>query len=161
MLANSPDREFLRHTVATLAYRGLKAVMGAPEEFGEFKAGPQTRTPGEILAHVVDLLQWAIYMDQGEHKWSNSKPLAWSQEIERFQALLKEFDAQLSKPSPLSWGYERLFQGPIADALTHIGQINMLRRLAGCPIKGENYARANIRIGFVEPDTTSKRVEFD
>ena len=160
-LQNTTEREFLRHTLATVAYRGLKSVLGAPDEFGEFRPGPTSRSAVEILAHIGDLLQWGIFMDQGEWRWEDHGPLGWPEEVQRFQRLLKEFDQQLSRPSSLSFGVEKLFQGPIADSLNHIGQINMMRRLAGYPVRGESYARANIRIGFLEPDTTSKRVEFD
>ena len=160
-LENPGEREFLRHTLATVAYRGLKAVMGATDEFGAFKPGETSRSAVEILAHIGDLLQWAIYMDQGEFKWTPHEPQSWTEEVQRFQELLAALDQQLSRPSPLSYGVEKLFQGPIADSLNHVGQLNMMRRLAGQPVRGENYARANIRIGHLEPDTTSKRVEFD
>jgi hypothetical protein len=159
----SPDtkRQMLRHAVATLAYRGGKAVRGAPPEFAGFRVGPSSRTPGEILAHVGDLLDWALHLAGGAHVWHDSTPLPWDQEAERFFRGLAAFDARLASDAPLGWPPERLFQGPVADALTHVGQLTMLRRLAGAPVKGENYAKADIQAGRLGPDQAAPRFEFD
>ena len=162
MTTNSDNkREMLRHTVATLAYRGAKAMRGAPDSFASFKASESTRTPAQILAHIGDLLDWALSIAKGEESWHNSDPLAWSDEIDRFHAALKRFDDYLASDDELSATCERMFQGPIADALTHVGQIAMLRRLAGEPIKGENYSRAKIEAGNVGADQTKPKREFD
>jgi len=159
----SPDtkRQMLRHAVATLAYRGGKSVRGAPPEFAGFRVGDSSRTPSEILAHVGDLLDWALHLAGGAHVWHNSTPLPWDQEVERFFRGLAAFDAYLASDAPLGWPAERLFQGPVADALTHVGQLTMLRRLAGTPIKGENYAKAEIHAGRLGPDQAAPRSEFD
>ncbi|HTX34535.1 MAG TPA: hypothetical protein VME43_05920 [Bryobacteraceae bacterium] len=135
----------LRHTVATLAYRAAKAVRGAPPEFAGFAGAG--RTPSEILAHMGDLLDWGLAMADGRHTWHNSAPLAWDREVERFFAAMEAFDRRLASGEPLAISEEKMFQGPIADALTHTGQMAMLRRLAGCPIHGENYFRAEIAVG--------------
>ena len=158
-----PDskREMLRHTLATLAYRGAKAVRGAPNSFAAFKASKTTRTPAEILAHVGDLLDWALSIAKGKEAWHNSKPKSWKHEVKRFHAALKRFDKQIAGKQKLGGTCERLFQGPIADALTHVGQIAMLRRLAGEPIKGENYSRAKIETGRVGADQEKPSREFD
>jgi hypothetical protein len=156
-----PKRELLRHTVATLAYRGCKAVRGAPAEFGDFRVAAQTRTPGQILAHVGDLLDWALSVASGKETWQNSTPLSWDREVKRFFAALERLDEYLAGDAPLESPAEKLFQGPIADALTHIGQIAMLRRIAGSPIKGENYHRAAVAIGRVGADQTPAHREFD
>jgi hypothetical protein len=155
------EPSFLRHTVATLAYRGGKAVRGAPPEFASFKAAATTRTPVEILAHVGDLLDWALAMADGQQKWHNSAPLPWPQEVERFFASLKKFDDRLATGAPLGFPVEKLFQGPVADALTHVGQIAMLRRIAGAPMKGENYFQADIAAGRVGNEQSAPRREFD
>src|SRR5437762_1967005 len=155
------DRECFRHTVATLAYRAGKAVRDAPPSFADFAAGPGTRTPSQILAHMGDLFDWALGLARGHHTWHDSTPLPWDQEVARFFAALQAFDAYLASDEPLGWSLERLFQGPIADALTHTGQLTMLRRLAGAPIKGENYAKATITAGAIGPAHAAPRVEFD
>jgi hypothetical protein len=148
MSTDDPTRIFLRHTIATAAYRGGKALRDAPEGFSDFKAAEGSRTAGQILAHVGDLFDWALILARdGKHEWHNSVPLPWPRETERFRAGLAALDAHLASPLPLNAPAEKLFQGPIADALTHIGQIAMLRRLAGAPIQGENYFRAEIAAG--------------
>jgi hypothetical protein len=151
----------LRHTVATLAYRGGKAVRGASDSFASFKASETTRTPVEILAHVGDLLDWALSIAEGKETWHNAKPLPWNQEVARFHAALRKFDEYLASDGDLAATCERLFQGPIADALTHVGQIAMLRRIAGEPMRGENYSIAKIEAGRVGPDQAAGVREFD
>ena len=159
---SNPDqkREMLRHNVATLAYRGAKAVRGASDSFASFKASDTTRTPAEILAHIGDLLDWALSIAKGNETWNNAEPREWDQEIERFHAALKSFDDYLASDSELDASCERLFQGPVADALTHVGQIAMLRRIAGEPMKGENYSRAKIQAGRVGAEQESPKREF-
>jgi len=161
MADSGTKREMLRHTVATLAYRGTKAVRGASDSFASFKASETTRTPAQILAHIGDLLDWALSIAKGNETWNNSEPLVWNAEIDRFHAALKSFDDYLASDSELSAGSERLFQGPVADALTHVGQIAMLRRIAGEPMKGENYSRAKIAAGHVGADQETPKREFD
>jgi len=151
----------LRHTLATLAYRGGKAVRGAPEGFAAFDAWPGARTPGQILAHLGDLFDWACALADGHHVWHDSEPLPWDEEVARFFASLERFDRRLADSEPLGYPAEKLFQGPVADALTHVGQIAMLRRMAGAPIRGENYFKADIQAGRVGADQAPGRVEFD
>ncbi len=158
---SDPKRELLRHTVATLAYRGGKAVRHTDDAFASFKASETTRTPAQILAHIGDLFDWALSMAKDEETWNNSEPLEWSLEIDRFHAALKTFDDYLASDAELSASCERLFQGPIADALTHVGQLTMLRRIAGEPMKGENYSRAQIEAGRVGADQHTPKREFD
>ena len=141
--------------------RGGKAVRGADESFASFKASETTRTPAQILAHTGDLLDWALSIAKGNETWNNSEPLAWNKEIDRFHAALKLLDDHLASDSNLSASCERIFQGPIADALTHVGQIAMLRRIAGEPMKGENYSRAKIEPGRVGADQEKPKFEFD
>lgn len=151
----------LRHTVATLAYRASKAIRGASPAFSEFRAGDSTRTPGQILAHLGDLLGWALSKANGAEKWQNSAPGSWEVGSERFFSALEALDARLASGKSLGCRPEELFQGPIADALTHVGQIGMLRRLAGAPIRGENYAKASIKAGRVGREQPSPAFEFD
>jgi hypothetical protein len=155
------DREFLRHALATLAYRAGKAVRNAPPTFAAFTAEPSSRTPAQILAHMGDLFDWALSMARGQQTWKNSTPHAWEAEVARFFETLGRFDAYLASNEPLHTPCEQLFQGPVADALTHTGQLTMLRRVAGSPIKGENYAQADIVTGRVTASQSSPRREFD
>jgi hypothetical protein len=162
MISNTDSkRELLRHTVATLAYRGRKAVQKAPDGFEKFTIGDKTRTPAEILSHIGDLLDWALALAKGQPAWQNSLPRSWKQEVGRFFKALQKFDSFLASEEPLGCLPEKLFQGPIADSFTHVGQIAMLRRLAGSPVRGENYFKADIQAGRVGPDHAIARKEFD
>jgi hypothetical protein len=140
-------RELLRHTVASLAYRAARALEDAPAQFGEFSGAG--RQPVQILAHMGDLFDWAISAVQGNEHWHTSKPHSWVTEKQRFFGSLHAFDAYLASNEPLYVSAEALFQGPIADALTHVGQLAMMRRLAGSPICGENYFLSEIKTGQV------------
>jgi uncharacterized damage-inducible protein DinB len=156
-----PARATLRHTLATVAYRGGKALRGAPAGFADFRAGESSRAPAQILAHVGDLFDWALSIAKGAQAWHASAPLPWEQEVARFFAVLRAFDDYLASTAPLASPAEALFQGPVADALTHIGQIALLRRMAGSPVRGENYFEADIVAGRVGPGQTAPRREFD
>jgi len=159
-LNTDPKRELLRHTLATLAYRGGKAVRSAPAGFAEFHAAEGVRAPGQILAHVGDLFDWALSIAKGKQAWHDSKPLPWENEVERFFAALKSFDDFLASSEPMQAPAEKLFQGPIADALTHVGQISILRRIAGGPVKAENYYQAEIVSGRVGAEQAVPKREF-
>jgi hypothetical protein len=152
--------ELLRHTLATVAYRGGKAVRGASPEFAQFRIAPEARTPANILAHIGDLFAWALSMARGKQEWHDSQPLPWEQEIARFHSTLNAFDEYLASGQPLACSVQVLFQGPVADALTHIGQLTILRRAAGIPIRAENYAQAEIVAGRVGADQAAPRREF-
>ncbi len=156
-----PGRQLLRHTLATVAYRAGKALRGAPESFAEFRLGETSRTAAQILAHLGDLYDWGLSMAAGKTAWHDSPPLAWSREVERFFASLKKFDDYLASGAAVHCSLEGLFQGPVADSLTHIGQIAMMRRLARIPIKGENYFKAEIIAGRVGQEQAAPRLEFD
>jgi hypothetical protein len=160
-LGSDPARQLLRHSVATVAYRGSKAVRNAPDHFDSFHIGDKTRTPAQILAHIGDLFDWALSFAQGQQSWKDSTPLPWNAELARFFAALKKFDDYLASGEPVLTSSEGLLQAPVADALTHIGQIAMLRRLAGSPIKGENYFKADIAAGRVGPEQSAPRREFE
>jgi hypothetical protein len=159
--ARDARRELLRHTLATLAYRGGKAVRGAPDSFAAFHLAATSRTPVQILAHIGDLLDWALSLVRGKESWHNSPPLAWPDEVSRFYEGLSRLDAALAAGEPAGATIEQLFQGPIADALTHVGQLTLLRRLAGSPVRGENYLRAEIEAGRVGPIQKAPHVEFE
>ena len=151
----------LRHTLATIAYRGGKAIRNAGPDFANYGAPETSRTPAKILAHMGDLMDWALSMADGSRKWNDSTPLPWEKECARFHTSLQKFDDYLASGSPLQASAEKLFQGPIADALTHVGQLAMLRRLAGVPIKGENYFVAEITAGRVGADQAAPGKVFD
>lgn len=155
------QREFLRHTVATLAYRGGKAVATNQEGFAATRVEATCRSAVENLAHIGDLLDWALAMAQGQPVFKEAAPQSWAAEVKRFFDGLQRLEDYLATEAPLGCPAEKLFQGPIADALTHVGQIATLRRVAGCPVRGENYFKADITMGRVGPEQSPRRVEFD
>ena len=140
-------RDLLRHTLAAVAYRASRALEGAPDSFAGFDGCG--RQPAKILAHMGDLFDWALSAVQGTERWHNSTPLPWPDEKARFFAAIRAFDDYLASEAPLLASAEALFQGPIADALTHVGQLAMQRRLAGAPTRGENFFVASITAGKV------------
>jgi len=158
--SNNSNLQLFRHTLATLAYRCGKTLRNAPVEFADFQAGAGARTPLQILAHIGDLLDWGLSMANGERKWNDSKPLPWDEEVNRFFAALKKFDDYLASGAPVEASFENLFQGPVADAFTHSGQIGILRRMAGAPVKGENYFKAEIQAGCVGANQSAPKREF-
>ena len=159
--AATVNRQLLRHAVATIAYRGGKALRGAPEGFMEFRAGEESRTPGEILAHISDVLDWGLTLAKGSEKYHVSGSLPWDKASQRFFASLEALDAYLASHAPLACSAEKLVQAPIADALTHVGQIAMLRRLAGGPMRPENYYLAEIVAGRAGAQQAASKLEFD
>jgi hypothetical protein len=154
-------RALLRHTVATVAYRGGKAVRGAPASFASFSGDSSDRTAARILAHIGDLYDWALSQARGAEAWRDSTPLDWDREVERFHTTLQRFDDYLASDAPLAAPPEKLFQGAIADSLAHVGQLAILRRLAGAKMKSENYSKADIVAGRVGQEQTAPRREFD
>jgi len=140
-------RELLGHTLATVAYRATRALEGSTEEFAAFDGAG--KRPDRILAHMGDLFDWALSMAAGKPSWHNSTPLEWEAEQQRFYAALQAFDGFLAGEEELQAPEEKLIQGPLADALTHVGQLATLRRMAGVPARGENFYVAKIAAGQV------------
>jgi hypothetical protein len=156
----SDARTLFRHTLATLAYRAGKTLRNAPASFANYGAPESKQTPAKILAHMGDLMDWALSTVEGNQRWHDSTTLAWSDEVGRFFAALKKLDDYLASDKPLRASLEKLLQGPIADALTHTGQLAMLRRLSGAAMKGENYFVADIAVGRVGIEQAASREEF-
>ena len=141
------NRKFLRHTLATLAYRCNKTLQGTPESFANFQTENIKNTPLDLLAHIGDLLEWTLNHCKGKANYQKSVPVDWQSEVERFHTKLHMLDTYLASQEPINASLERLFQGPIADALTHVGQLALLRRMASSPIQGENFFIADIQPG--------------
>jgi len=156
------DRALLRHMLATIAYRGGKTIRGAPEEFASFRAEGSLNTPVMLLAHIGDLIEWAHHWCCGEEQsYKISEPLDWNSEVNRFYGSLESFDQHLASGGNLQTSLESMFQAPIADALTHIGQLALLRRMAGDPVPGEAYRLAEIVVGRVGPEQAKSGHEFE
>jgi hypothetical protein len=138
-------RLLLRHFLAALAYRTQKALRGAPEAFPFFRAAPKIRTPLELIRHMESVLGYArTFFIGGEY---DQQPLAdFQAEILRFHRTIEDLSRHLESGTPLEGiTAERLLQGPFSDAMTHAGQLAMLRRLAGAPVPPENFVYADVR----------------
>jgi hypothetical protein len=159
--APGTDRELLRHALATIAYRGGNVLRSAPADFGTFRIAPASRSPVEILGHICDVLDWGLSMAEGEQRWPDTRSSVWQEQVDRFFKALAAFDEYLASDRELGFPAARLLQGPVADSLTHVGQIAMLRRLADSPVKGENYAKARITTGVVGEQQQAAVREFD
>ncbi len=157
----SNEREFLRHTLATLAYRGGKVLRNAPLDLAGTRIEPTSRSALEILSHINDVFDWAVHLANGNHIWNEDESRSWGEEVTRFFDGLQRLDRRLALPEKLGFSEQRLFQGPVADALCHVGQIALLRRLAGTPVRGENYFKAEISGGRVGEDQADALREFD
>lgn len=155
-MSQDVKREVLRHVVATVVYRCGVAVSGAAEEFAAFRVGEEARTPGEILAHVGDLLEGSLYLLKGELVYLNSSPLPWGEGVSRFFSAAKQLDSYLASDAPLACPVEKLIQGPVGDALTHVGQLVLMRRLAGSPVRAASYFNAEIVPGEVCEESFGK-----
>jgi len=158
-------RGLVRHFLATVAYRGGKTLRNAPESFPLFRAGDTSRSPAQILAHMGDLLEWTLRLAEGGETWHAARrpvaPGIWNSDVNRFFEALKRLDAFFAAEKPSAMAIETLFQGPISDVLTHIGQLAMLRRLNGAPVKGEVMILASVEAGRVGPDQAAPIREFD
>ena len=160
MSTSDSARELFRHALAALAYRAGKVLRDAPESFASFAAGDAGRTASQIVAHLGDLMEWARSMAEGSQKWNDSKPLEWKKEVERFFTALKAFDNYLASDKEIHAPLEKLLQGPVADALTHVGQLAMMRRMAGTAMRGENYYAAEMVVGRVGLDQAAPKRSF-
>ena len=151
----------LRHLIATLAYRAAKVVRDVAPDFPTTSVSPTTRRPVLIAAHMADLMAWALSLVEGKSEWKAGGTEDWNVEVRRFFDGLEALDRRISTSPVSSDSIEKLIQGPLADALTHVGQLAMLRGMAGVPIRPESYARAEIVAGRVGIEQSPPGREFD
>ena len=161
MPTTDPARMALRQLAATLAYRAAKVLRDAPQEFAHKAFGDATRQPVRIVAHMGDLMSWGVSMAGGGKEWKPAGGDDWGTEVQRFFTGLAALDAALADGGEFKGSIEKIIQGPLADALTHVGQLAMLRGMAGAPVRPESYARAAITAGRVGLDQEAPRAEFD
>jgi hypothetical protein len=157
----SEKRELLRHTVATLAYRSEKVLRDVPAGFDAMRLSPSSRSALEIVSHLGDLMDWGERMARGEYLWEPRPSSEWVAACDRFFRSVKALDEAIGQGSLDKYPVEMIFQGPIADAFTHIGQLSIMRGVAGGTVRPESYAKAEIQAGRVGRDQSSVRKEFD
>jgi hypothetical protein len=158
--SDAATRAVVRHLVATLAYRAAKVLRNVEPGFGQATFGEATRKPVSIVAHMADLMAWAISLTRGGFEWKPEGSGDWNLEVARFFDNLTALDLELASTAA-DVSIEKLIQGPLADALTHVGQLAMLRGMAGAPVRPESYARAEIVAGRVGPEQAPPGREFD
>ncbi len=151
----------LRQLAATLAYRAAKVLRDVPLDFPQYTCGASTRRPVQILAHMGDLMAWGVTIADGDIKWKADGSDEWDREVARFFDGLAALDAALAANGPFKGSIEKLIQGPLADALTHVGQLAMLRGMTGAPVRPESYAKAKIEAGRIGRDQAAPGYEFD
>jgi hypothetical protein len=138
------QRRLLRHFLAALAYRTQKAVREAPDQFAFFRAGQDVRTPAELVRHMTSVLGYSRTFFIGGKYSANQLP-SLQDELDRFHRMIEDLASHLEEGTPLRGiTAEQLLQGPFSDAMTHAGQLAMLRRLAGTPVPPENFVMAEI-----------------
>ena len=138
------SRRLLQHFLAALAYRTQKALRDAPIGFGNFRAAPTARTPFELLWHMTGLMGYARTMFRGGEFEPPRLP-TMAEEITRFHEQLEALRDDFGDPKLTAQiGDEQFLQGPLADAMTHAGQLAFLRRLYGSPVPSENFIFATI-----------------
>jgi hypothetical protein len=157
--ADATARAVLRHMLATLAYRAAKVLREPPPDFGARTFGSATRQPTRIVAHLADLMAWGVTLARGEYTWKASGSDDWNVEVDRFFDQLAALDRELQ--SLAAGAVEPVIQGPLADTLTHVGQLAMLRGMAGLPVRPESYARAEIVVGRTGREQAAAKREFD
>ena len=158
--SHESTRAVLRQLAATLAYRAAKVLRDVPPSFATFRIAENARKPVEIVAHMGDLMRWATWLARGEHIWKAEGSDDWEREVDRFFVILAELDALLAADE-FKGSVEKLIQGPLADALTHVGQLGMMRGAAGISVRPESYARADIVMGRVGREQSAPKAEFD
>lgn len=152
-------RKLLKHFLAALAYRTQKALRGASPEFGAFKAAEGVRTPAELVRHMTSVLGYARTYFIGGRYWPEPLP-SLDAEVVRFHEMVRDIAGYVENDASLGKDIsaERLLQGPFADAMTHAGQLALLRRLAGNPVAPENFIVADVqadRLGSDQPEPVS------
>lgn len=137
-------REILRHFLASLAYRTQKALRGTPSDFGEFRVSPDVRTPRELVKHMTSVLGYArTFFIGGEYRPESLATL--DEEVEHFHAILESLSEHFRTGDLSHMSPERFLQGPLSDAMSHAGQLALLRRLFDAPVPPENFIMADIR----------------
>ena len=146
------SRRLLRHFLAALAYRTQKALRGAPSDFGGFRLAPTVRTPHELLWHMTGVIGYARTMLHGG-SFAPPRLSTFADEVARFHDTLAALHADFGNDRlGAAISDEQFLQGPLSDAMTHAGQLAMLRRLAGSPVPSEDFIMATIDSANVGPE---------
>ncbi len=139
------NSHFIQHFLKVLSYRFEKAIHNAAESYPKHASGHGIRTPLELLGHMNGVLEFAISSLKNQPR-RNIPEQSWQEQITLYYEKLKELNQLMQENSFDTDTLERILQGPLADAMTHIGQLAMMRRLANSAIAGENYFAADMSL---------------
>jgi len=138
------SRHLLQHFLAALAYRTQKALRDAPQGFDAFTAGENVRSPHQLLWHMTSVIGYARTMLRGG-TFSPPGLATLEEEIVRFHDTLRALHDDFGDESLTAQiSDEQFLQGPLSDAMTHAGQLAMLRRMFGSPVASENFIFAAV-----------------
>jgi hypothetical protein len=147
----SEKNALMRHFLASIAYHATKALKDAPNNYPDLEMGNGIRTPKMILRHISGVLTYAhSFYEHYDSTWLDVR--TWEEEVERFYYVLSKLDKSIQEKNPIGVSVEQMLQGPLSDSMEHVGQLLMLRRVAGSPVPSENFIYADIRVGVVGPD---------
>ncbi len=156
-------RQLLHHFLAAIAYRVQKAIRGAPAGFEHFRAAPGVRTPHELVCHITNVLGYGRTFFVGG-AFPSRVPTNWTEDLNALHEMLEDLGRHLVTGASLrATTEERLLQGPLSDAMTHVGQLAMLRRLAGSPVRPEDFIMAAVsanNLGQNQPNPVSPDEEW-
>ena len=146
----SPDTtRILRHLVATIAFRASRALRDTPEDFESVRLAEGGMTARELLLHLSNVMSFALATVSGTERIRHDA-VKWPQEVERFYSLLAQIDTRLAEGASVLAGMDlKLVQGPLADALTHVGQLHAMRRMTGSPVPPTNYIQVEVQAGRI------------
>ena len=147
----SNKSEMLRHFLASITYRATKAIKNVPETYPAHDLGKGVKTPLRILHHITGVLTYAHSFFE-HYDTTHIDVKSWDAEVGEFYSILSKLDKSIQEKKPKEVTEEQLLQGPLSDAMTHIGQLSMLRRLADSPLPSENFIFADVRKGAVGPN---------
>ena len=139
----------LLRMVEGLAFRYRWATENLSEENIKFKPHPTSMSVEEVNAHIFDLVDSTNRVFGGEKQNKDSlnsfhklriKSLNILADLsERLKEMSDEDLSEIEKNTSRKLPFWYWINGPLADALTHVGQITSWRRIAGNPqLKGIN-----------------------
>lgn len=135
--------KIILHLLDTLIYRFRSSVSKVDASFGNFEIGHGVRSPIEILYHMRGVIYYGNKAIT-DKRTEMSPILSWDEEVALFLESVERLKENISNAQFSEETAFRMVQGPISDALTHVGQLAMLSRVHGHPIDKENFFKADI-----------------
>lgn len=130
-----------------LGFRFYWATEGLRVEDYSFRPADDVMSIRELVKHIWGLVNWVRISVQGEPHRRPMEIVSVRSDIlemlhELRTAVSEMNDDELSEVTIEGNPLWNIINGPVSDALTHVGQINSFRRLNGNPVP-----RANVFLG--------------